>query len=174
MTPEQFQAVVEILKPHMTSPAEREALLNMALFAHPVLNNIDTTGAPGVCVPRMVRTLQAADNGIQLIITVLQTLKKQVGGNKARDIDALIAQLRHAPAMQDELPPQKPDKTLSPAEQEMIDLLKKRIHDKQMQILALDEDYDAQRIQRHAWQSQRAECDAQIKQYQQQINDILR
>ncbi|KXK49628.1 MAG: hypothetical protein IT298_13190 [Chloroflexi bacterium] len=93
MAPALFQRVVQVITPHVSSQGNQSALVNRAFFGSPVVNKIQVGQAAGVFANHVVRTLYDFD-GNAAIITLLETLRADVGANKQREIDTLIEDLR--------------------------------------------------------------------------------
>jgi hypothetical protein len=96
MTPDQFNQIVNLLKPQMGDTASRQALLTQALHGCALYDQISFAGPAQAFTVNFVRQADAfgeCQPGTPALVSVLETLKGQVGLNKQREIDELIAEL---------------------------------------------------------------------------------
>jgi tetratricopeptide (TPR) repeat protein len=92
-----FNAIVDLLLPYFSTRAERQALIEGALFGCPVLDRIEWEGTPHAFTVHLVRTLVnygTCDDETPALITVLEAVRAQVGLDKQKAFDAVIAEAR--------------------------------------------------------------------------------
>jgi hypothetical protein len=97
MNRELVKELVDFLAPFMDTPARRRGWLYPALSGSPVLNQVDWEGDARTFTINLIDTLihhGECEPDTPALISLLDTLKAQVGLSKQREIDGLIAEIR--------------------------------------------------------------------------------
>jgi hypothetical protein len=103
-----FDHIVSLLEPEMSDIANRQALVQSALFGSPVVNQINWSGAAHVFTVQLVTRLYRYDTSA--LIAVLRELQSQVGASRQAAIAELIHALTATPSA-----PKGQDMTMDPS-----------------------------------------------------------
>ncbi|MBN1287485.1 MAG: LysM peptidoglycan-binding domain-containing protein [Anaerolineae bacterium] len=108
LNPKIIEELLELLTPLMQEEKQRRALLMRALgVGASILNQIDYAGSTDVFIMSMINTLVAfgeIEPGKQAIWALMETIRKTVGDNKQKRIDALRSML-NASGVKSPFPP---------------------------------------------------------------------
>jgi hypothetical protein len=96
MNPKLFNDIVQFLTEHLGKDDDRRARVERALYGCRVLEQINWGGTTSTFAVNLVTTLVnfgECEPGTPALITLLESLKSQVGGNKQEAINRLIAEI---------------------------------------------------------------------------------
>ncbi len=99
MNRELFNDLVEIVVPYVESPAERAALLNLALYEDAIVKQINTNVAPINFAQDLVfkcHRYGKLSGHVLAVVAVLDHIRKNTGENKQVEIDKLSYAYRHS------------------------------------------------------------------------------
>lgn len=87
-----YDELIDLLTPFLTTEPERRALVGTALFGVPVLDNLNYTCPTRIFIVELINKLEAyseIEPGKQALWALLEEVRRKVGVDKQRRIDAL-------------------------------------------------------------------------------------
>ncbi|MGE0885547.1 MAG: patatin-like phospholipase family protein [Blastocatellales bacterium] len=96
MNKELFDQIVTVLQPDMGDAGDRKALVESALIGSPVLQKISWAGAARPFTIQLVRLLidfGTLRSGRPAIVALLEEVRQQVGADRQKELDQILAQL---------------------------------------------------------------------------------